>query len=138
VSPSSPPRTTRETTLPTRTPAERLDAAVDEVLAGHHPPVSPELAPLVDAASLLRSALPPLPAGTRFEARLASRLTAPRSVAHVVSAVSDATRRELRHPARLLITGALSSAAVGLGFTVVAIRRLARRHAEAGPRPAHR
>jgi hypothetical protein len=100
--------------------------------------VSPELAPLVDAASLLRSALPPLPAGTRFEARLASRLAAPGGVAQMVSAMGEATRRELHHPARLLITGALSSAAVGLGLTLVAIRRVSRRHAESGPRPAHR
>jgi len=108
------------------------------VLTGHHPPVGPELAPLVDAASLLRSALPTLPAGTRFEARLASRLAAPHGVTQMVAAVGEATRRELRHPARLLITGALSSAAVGLGVTVIAIRRGARRHAEAGARPAQR
>jgi len=124
--------------LPTRTPAERLDAAVDEVLTGRHPPVSPELAPLVDAATLVRSALPPLPAGTRFEAHLASRLAAPRGVAQIAAAVGEATRRELRHPARLLITGAISSAAVGLGVTVIAIRRGSRRHAEAGARPGQR
>lgn len=100
--------------------------------------MSPELARLVDVASLLRSALAPLPAGTRFEARLASRLAGPSGVAQIVSAVGEATRRELRHPARLLITGALSSAAVGLGFTVIAIRRLSRRDAAAAARPAHR
>jgi len=127
-----------ETALPIRTPAERLDAAVDAVLTGRHPPVGPELAPLVDAASLLRSALPTLPAGTRFEARLASRLAAPPGVAQIVAAVGEATRRELRHPARLLITGALSSAAFGLGVTVSAIRRGARRDAAAGAPPAQR
>jgi hypothetical protein len=124
--------------LPTRTPAERLDAAIEDLLTGHRPPVGPELAPLVDAASLLRSALPPLPAGSRFEARLASRLASQGGVAQIVSALSEATRRELRHPARLLITGALSSAALGLGVTVFALRRGSRRHAEAGSQPAHR
>ena len=127
---------TKEETLPTRTPAERLDQAVEELLLGHRPVVSPDLAPVVDAATLVRTALAPLPAGERFEARLASRLAAPAGVAQFVSAVGEATRRELRHPARLLITGAISSAALGLGVTVIAIRRGARRHAEAGPRPA--
>jgi hypothetical protein len=117
--------------LTTRTPAERLDAAVDEVLTGHRPAVSPELDPLVDAASLVRSALAPLPAGTRFEAQLAWRLTHPGMVAWLVS-------RSLRHPARLLITGAVSSAVVGIGITLVAMRRGSRRHADAAPRPAHR
>jgi hypothetical protein len=100
--------------------------------------VGPELAPLVDAASLLRSALAPLPAGTRFEARLASRLAAPGPVAQIMAAVGDATRREMHHPGRILITGAVSSAAVGVGFTVLAIRRASRRQAEAARRPADR
>jgi len=91
----------------------------------------------VDVASLVRSAMPPLPAGTTFEAHLASRLAAPRGVAQIVAALSEATRRELRHPARLLITGALSSA-VGLGVTVLAIRRGSRRHASAAHPPAQR
>ncbi len=100
--------------------------------------MGPELAPLIDAASVVRSALGPLPAGTRFEARLASRLASPGPVAHAFAAVTEATRRELRHPARILITGAVSSAAVGVGFTVLAIRRVSRRHAEAGAPPARR
>lgn len=95
-----------------------------------------ELAPLVDAANLVRSALTPLPAGTRFEARLASRLARPDGMARVLSVVGEATRRELRHPARLLITGGISSAAVGLGLTIIAIRRGSRRQVEAGVRPA--
>ena len=107
-------------------------------LTGRHPAVGPELAPLVDAASVLRTALTPLPAGTRFEARLASRLAATGPVAQIVGALGDATRRELHHPGRILITGAVSSAAVGVGFTVLAILRVSRRHAEAARRPAHR
>ena len=100
--------------------------------------MGPELAPLVDAASVLRSALAPLPAGIGFEERLASRLIAPGPVAQIMAAVSEATLRELRHPGRILITGAVSSAAVGVGFTVLAIVRVSRRHVEAGHPPAHR
>ena len=98
----------------------------------------PELAPLIDAASVLRSALTPLPAGTRFQARLASRLAVGGPFAQIVATVSDATRRELNHPGRMLITGAVSTAAIGVGFTVLAVRRVSRRHAEAAVRPANR
>ncbi|MEP6807792.1 MAG: hypothetical protein ABI978_04255 [Chloroflexota bacterium] len=100
--------------------------------------MGPELAPLVDAAAVLRSALAPLPAGTRFEARLGSRLAADGPIAQIVAAVGDATRRELHHPGRILITGAVSSAAIGVGFTVLAMRRVSRRQADAGLQPAHR
>lgn len=98
--------------------------------------MGPELAPLVDAASVLRHALPPLPAGTRFEARLASRLASPSPVAQMIAALAEATRRELRHPGRMLITGAVSSAAVGVGVTVLARRRGSRRGAAPGHDPA--
>jgi hypothetical protein len=87
---------------------------------------------------VLRSALGLLPVGSRFEARLASRLTVTNPVAQLVAAVGDATRRELRHPGRIVITGALSSAAVGVGFIVLAVRRTTRRHALTGQQPAHR
>jgi hypothetical protein len=129
---------TEETRLPTRTPAERLDEAVDRLLTGSQPAVGPELAPLVDAASVLHSALAPLPAGMRFEARLASRLASPGPVAQIIAALGEATRRELRHPGRILITGAVSSAAVGVGFSVLARRRGSRRHALAGHGPVDR
>ncbi len=127
----------RRRSLQTRTPAERLDEAVDRLLTGSQPAVGPELAALVDAASVLRSALAPLPAGTRFEARLASRLASPSTVAQIVAALGEATRRELRHPGRILITGAVSSAAVGVGFTVLARRRGSRRQADAGRGPSN-
>ncbi|HEY8922378.1 MAG TPA: hypothetical protein VIN32_07105 [Candidatus Limnocylindria bacterium] len=87
---------------------------------------------------MLRSALVPLPAGSRFEARLASRLAGHGSLERFVAGIGDATRRELRHPARILLTGAVSSAAVGVGVTVLAMRRVARRHAATGHHPAHR
>jgi hypothetical protein len=121
-----------------RTPAERLDEAVDRLLTGHQPAVGPELAPLVDAASVLRSALAPPPAGIRFEERLASRLAAGGPVSQIVASLGDATRRELHHPGRILITGAISTAAVGVGFTVLAVRRASRRHTGAGSGPADR
>ena len=56
----------------------------------------------------------------------------------LMAALGDATRRELRHPGRILLTGAVSSAAVGVGVTLFALRRVARRHAAAEHQPAHR
>lgn len=99
--------------------------------------MGPELAPLVDAASVVRSALGSLPAGSRFEARLAARLATAGTLGQLVAAIGEAARHELHHPGRILITGAISSAAVGAGFTVLALRRLGRRHAAAGHQPAH-
>jgi len=69
----------------------------------------------------------PMPAGDRLEERFAARLAARSPVAHLVDAVADATRRELRHPARILMAGAVSSA-LGVGVTVLALRRSSRRH----------
>ena len=86
---------------------------------------------------MLRHALPPLPAGLRFEARLASRLASPSPVAHMIAALTEATRRELRHPGRIVITGAVSSAAVGVGVTVLAWRRGSRRGTDAGRGPTN-
>ena len=86
---------------------------------------------------MVRSALGPLPAGSRFEARVASRLAGRGPLGDLVAAIGEATRRELHHPGRILITGAVSSA-VGVGVTFLAIRRVARRHAEVGHEPAHR
>ena len=100
--------------------------------------MGPELAPLLDAASVVRSALGPLPAGSRFEERLASRLASHGPMGDLMAALGDALRRELRHPGRILLTGAVSSAAVGVGVTLFALRRVARRHAAAEHQPAHR
>jgi hypothetical protein len=123
----------------TRTTAQRLDEAIDRILAGDRPAVDPELRPLVDAAALLSSALPPLPAGARFEARVAARLSGSSSLARAAEAVGAAARRELRHPGRLIAAGAVSSAAVGMTVTAFAVWRTSRRHGGAGHgRPAHR
>ena len=114
--------------MPTRSPAERLDEAVDRLLSDQHPGVDAELIPLVDTASLLRDALPLVPTGHTFESRLATRLTHPSRIASAVAAIGEATRRELRHPSRLLVTGAVSSAAVGVSITALVVWRGTHRH----------
>jgi hypothetical protein len=114
--------------LPTRTPAERLDEAVDRLLSDERPAVDTELLPLVDTASRLREALPLLPTGHSFEARLANRLAHPSGIGAVLATVGEATRREIRHPSRLLVTGAVSSAAVGVGVTALVVWRGTHRH----------
>jgi hypothetical protein len=79
-----------------------------------------------------------VPAGSRFEARLASRLAGRGPVGELLAAIGVVAREELRHPARILITGVVSSAAVGVGVTLLALRRGARRHAGASHQPAQR
>jgi hypothetical protein len=79
--------------LPTRSPAERLDDAVDRLLSDERPSVDAELLPLVDTASRVRQALPLLPTGHSFESRLANRLAHPNSIASAVATIGDVTRR---------------------------------------------
>jgi hypothetical protein len=124
--------------LPTRTPAERLDEAVELLLTDERPTFDTELLPLVDTASRLREALALLPTGHTFEARLAARLAHPGGIGGVLASAGEATWREIRHPSRLLVTGAVSSAALGVGVTLLALRRGARRHVAADQQPAHR
>jgi len=95
------------------------------------PNVGPELEPLVDAASAIHSALPPVPAGLRFEVRLATRLSSSSSVPPLLTALAERTRRELRHHARFIITGAVSSIALGVGVGMLAHRRGTLRRADA-------
>ena len=98
-------------------PAERLDRAVDALLAERVVVTDPALRPLVDTAERLRLALGPVPISPRFEARLATRVAHARR-----SAWSD------RHvPTWLLVTGAASSAALGVGVTAYAVWRGTRR-----------
>jgi hypothetical protein len=104
------------TTRPTT--AERLDRAVDAVLAGVPAPVAAASAgvsaadrPLVDAAATLHATLATSLVAPRFEARLGARL----------SGVGD-TPWILRHPGRLIVTGAVGSA-VGVGVTAFAVWR---------------
>jgi hypothetical protein len=104
------------TTRPT--PAERLDQAIDAVLDGAPAPVAAAVAgvsrtdrALVDSAAALRAALATSLAAPRFEARLGARL-----------AGVDGPPWILRHPGRLIVTGAVGSA-VGVGFTAYAVWR---------------
>ncbi|MGH2456787.1 MAG: hypothetical protein ACRDHD_11100 [Candidatus Limnocylindria bacterium] len=119
-----------------RTIADRLDEAVDHVLRGSGDPVAGDLRPLVEAAALVHAALPPIPAGERFERRLAARLRRPGPVERARQALSGLTRDQLRNPRRLLAAGAVSSAAVTV--TALALWRTSRRHGLAPQRQAHR
>lgn len=112
--------------------AERVDRAVGQLLDGAPAGVAVATAGLpsadrgvVDIAAALRVALAPPPVGPRFEARLGARLA---------SAVArDPVGWALRHPGRLIVTGAVGSA-VGVGVTAYAVWRSGRRTAG----PAHR
>lgn len=106
--------------------AERLDRAVDGVLDGLSPVAAAAAAgtgpagrPLVVLAAELRASLAAPPVATRFEERLGARLApALRGRAPVAWA--------MRHPGRLLVTGAVGSA-VGVGVTAYAVWRSTRR-----------
>jgi hypothetical protein len=111
------------------TPAEQLDEAVEQLLSGTVPRTTPELRPLVETASLIARALPPIPASDRFDARLRARLAATNPILRAADAVGDFTRRELRQPRHLLAAGAVSSAAVGMGVTALVVWRGSRRGA---------
>jgi hypothetical protein len=96
-----------------RTPAERLDHALAGLADGDLLSGDPELRSLLETATLLERSLAPVPAGDRFEEALAARLAERRLLARNLRALGAVTSRELRHPSRLVLTGAVSSAAVG-------------------------
>jgi hypothetical protein len=111
------------------TPAERLDRAIDALLAGSPPPaaaavggVSAADRSLVRAAATVRAALGTSLAGPRFEARLGARLA---------GTAAGTPPWILRHPGRLIVTGAVGS--VGVGVTAYAVWR-----SRSGHRPVHR
>lgn len=107
-----------------RTPADRLDEAVDALLAGDRAPrVDAALRPAITVAELLRTTLTPVIPGARFQAALAERIHG----GGTLRAVAATTR------GRLLAAGAVSSA-VGVGVTAYAVWRTSRRHAHAAPR----
>ena len=112
--------------------ADRLDVAVERLLAGKDTPSDPGVGPLLETAALVRAALPPIPSGQKFEERLGARL-AHAGVAGAVDAIEAFARRELRSPGRILAAGAVSSAAVGVTVTAVAVWR-SRRHGAAAVR----
>ncbi|MCC6617742.1 MAG: hypothetical protein IT341_01740 [Chloroflexi bacterium] len=106
-----------------RTTAERLDLAIDEVLLGSSPGLAAAGAglpaadrPMVAVARMLHEALRGALVSPRFEARLGTRLA--------VGAASGPW--VLRHPGRLIVTGAVGSA-VGVGVTAFAVWRNTRR-----------
>ncbi|MDQ2673936.1 MAG: hypothetical protein M3Y40_04715 [Chloroflexota bacterium] len=106
--------------------AERLDHALDQLAAGATPAVAaatvglePSDRMLVHTASRLRHSLVAPPVSTRFEARLGARLAG-------VAAPRDGVGWALRHPGRLIVTGAVGSA-VGVGVTAYAVWRTSRR-----------
>ena len=105
--------------------AERLDRAVDGILDGRSfqaaaasSGVDAATRPLVALAGDLRATLVPPPVGTRYEARLGARLA--------TQPVRDPVAWALRHPGRLIVTGAVGSA-VGVGVTAYAVWRSSRR-----------
>jgi hypothetical protein len=110
----------------TGTPAERLDLALDELLAGSRPSGDRSIAPLLDAAARVREAMPPIPAGSRLDSRMLNRLEERRRVSEAMEALGRAAQRELRHPVRILAAGAVSTAAVGVTVTAVAVWRARR------------
>ncbi|HET6381214.1 MAG TPA: hypothetical protein VFH63_09350 [candidate division Zixibacteria bacterium] len=112
-----------------RSIAERLDRAVDQLLAGARPATDTQLAPLVAAASRVQAVLVPPPIGAEFETRLASRLEEAAAGAGGAAWLRGVARRQLQHPRRLIAAGALSSAAVGMTVTAVALWRTSRRQA---------
>ena len=111
-------------------PAERLDQAVDGVLDGLSPVAAaaaagtaPASGHLVRLAGDLRSVLAPPPVAPRFEARLGARLSS-------ATQARDPVAWALRHPGRLIVTGAVGSA-VGVGVTAYAVWRSTRRSSAA-------
>jgi hypothetical protein len=112
--------------------AERLDRALDHLLAGTPPRVAAATAglptahySLLEAAASLRAALTASVVAPRFEARLGARLSGMASPPWI-----------LRHPGRLIVGGAVGSA-VGVGVTAYAVWRTTRR-AGAAHRLLHR
>ena len=107
--------------------AERLDRAIDGLLDGLSPTraaaaaeVDPASRDLVSLADGLRASLAVPTIAPRFEARLGARL-ASGIPAH------DPIAWARRHQGRLIVTGAVGSAAVGVGVTAYAVWRSTRR-----------
>jgi len=106
--------------------ADRLDHALEQLAAGTSPgtaaasaALDPDGRVLLDTAARVRFALVPPPVSSRFEARLGARLSG-------VAPTRDAVGWALRHPGRLIVTGAVGSA-VGVGVTAYAVWRTSRR-----------
>ena len=122
--------------MTSRSQAERLEHAVEQLMAGDRPVADRAMAPLLVAAERVRAAMPPIPGGDALDARLLAQITQRRRVDAAVDALEAFARRELQHPGRLIAAGAVSSAAVG-AVTAVAVWRL-RRHGGLNLRTGHR
>jgi hypothetical protein len=117
--------------MSTGSQAERLDLALDQLLAGSRPHAERSLEPLLEAAALVKAAVPPIPTGERFDSRLLGKIEQRGGMAIAIGALERLARHELRRPGRIIAAGALSSAAVGVSVTAFALWR-SRRHAIAG------
>lgn len=105
------------------TQAEELDRAIDAVLDGARPAVGTELLPLMRVAEAVRAAVAPQPVAPAFEQRLAARLVTGSGGRLTVPRLG-----EIRPSGRLVATGAVGSAAIGLaGVTAYAVWRVAHR-----------
>lgn len=94
--------------------AERLDRALSDGLTGPSGGAEGDLRQVMATARDVASALVPIPASTSFAARLEERLARPTSIAALGALVMR------RPPASwLLLTGAVSSAAVGVTALLV-------------------
>ena len=111
-----------------RSIADRLDQAVDQLLAGTRPATDAELGPLMATASRVQAALGPPSLGAAFEARLRTRLAEGAASAGGTAWLRGVARRQLQHPRRLIAAGAVSSAALGMTVTLLAVWRTSRRH----------
>lgn len=99
-----------------RTPAERLDHALDVLLADEAPsPGDPVMGPLLLTAERVRWAVAPLPAGTRFQERLGVRIARAQR--------RPLAGRFLHPPTWLLLSGVVSSVVVGVGMTAYVVWR---------------
>jgi hypothetical protein len=128
--------------MATRSVAERLDRAVDQILGGADPAPDGDLRPMLDAAASLRGALVPVPASTTFSRRLAARLEGAGPIARLAEGTDrllgraeSAARGALRDRGRLIAAGAVSSVA-GAAVAGVAVWMVTRRGTGHGP--AHR
>lgn len=108
------------------TVAERLDRALEQMAAGARPASAAASAgldgdgrALVELADRVRSAHALPAVAPRFDARLGARLSD-------AATPRDAMAWALRHPGRLIVTGAVGSA-VGVGVTAYAVWRSSRR-----------
>ena len=102
----------------------RLDRSVDSLVAHRPPVVEPDLRQLIEIAAAIHAAHPLLPPGTSFEERLAARLR--EHARHAGAAVLPRAIAGLRSHPRLLVAGAVGSAAVSVaGVTAFAVWRAA-------------